>query len=175
MAKAFDVCMILHADHGLNNSTFTARVIISTLSDMYSAITGAIGSLRGPLHGGANEEVMEMLFEIGSIEKVEPFIMDKLKRRHEGARIMGFGHRVYKAYDPRATFLKTLAKQLAARRPGEALDVEDVHVQPKHQHLLVRLLGDQLRAAIPAPVAEAWELSALAEERALMLAWPPEA
>ena len=123
MTRAFDVCMILHADHGLNNSTFTARVIISTLSDMYSAITGAIGSLRGPLHGGANEEVMIMLDEIeqeakkqgkDAMDVIEPFIMDRLKRRNEGARIMGFGHRVYKTIDPRATFLKTFSKQIAA-------------------------------------------------------------
>lgn len=110
VTRAFDVCMILHADHGLNNSTFTARVIISTLSDMYSAITGAIGSLRGPLHGGANEEVMEMLNEIGSIENVEPYIMARLAKKD---RIMGFGHRVYKTIDPRATFLKTFSKQIA--------------------------------------------------------------
>ncbi len=118
MTKAFDVCMILHADHGLNNSTFAARVIISTLSDMYSAITGAIGSLRGPLHGGANEEVMEMLGEIPSMEAVEPYVMAKLAKKD---RIMGFGHRVYKAYDPRATFLKTLAKQLATDTGNQAL------------------------------------------------------
>lgn len=111
MARAFDVCMILHADHGLNNSTFTARVIISTLSDMYSAITGAIGSLRGPLHGGANEEVMEMLGQIPTLADVEPYIMDRLKKKE---RIMGFGHRVYKTIDPRATFLKTFSKQIAA-------------------------------------------------------------
>jgi citrate synthase len=110
MARAFDVCMILHADHGLNNSTFTARVIISTLSDVYSAITGAIGSLRGPLHGGANEGVMKMLNEIPSVKDVEPYVMAKLKSKD---KIMGFGHRVYKAYDPRATYLKTLAKKLA--------------------------------------------------------------
>ncbi|MFT3685212.1 MAG: citrate/2-methylcitrate synthase [Phycisphaerales bacterium] len=122
MARAFDVCMILHADHGLNNSTFTARVIISTLSDVYSALTGAIGSLRGPLHGGANEEVMVMLGEIEDLAKkqgkqpkdvIEPFIMDRLAKRNEGARIMGFGHRVYKTIDPRATFLKTFSKQIA--------------------------------------------------------------
>ncbi len=122
VTRAFDICMILHADHGLNNSTFTARVVISTLSDMYSALTAAVGSLRGPLHGGANEEVMEMLFEIEKIAKeqgkdvmavIEPYIMDKLARRHEGARIMGFGHRVYKTIDPRATFLKTFSKQIA--------------------------------------------------------------
>ena len=111
MARAFDVCMILHADHGLNNSTFAARVVISTLSDVYSAITAAIGSLRGPLHGGANEEVMEMLNQIPSINAVEPYIMERLRRKD---RIMGFGHRVYKTIDPRATFLKTFSKQIAA-------------------------------------------------------------
>jgi citrate synthase len=110
MARAFDICMILHADHGLNNSTFTARVIISTLSDMYSAITGAIGSLRGPLHGGANEEVMEMLNEITGLDAVEPYVMSKLAKKE---RNMGFGHRVYKTIDPRATFLKTFSKQIA--------------------------------------------------------------
>lgn len=110
MARAFDLCMITHADHGLNNSTFTARVIISTLSDVYSAITGAVGSLRGPLHGGANEGVMKMLEEIPSLDAVEGYVLDKLKNKE---RIMGFGHRVYKAKDPRATDLQKLAKQLA--------------------------------------------------------------
>jgi citrate synthase len=110
MVRAFDICMITHADHGLNNSTFTARVIISTLSDLYSAMTGAIGSLRGPLHGGANEGVMKMLNEIPSLDDVEPYIMKKIANKE---RIMGFGHRVYKAKDPRAAELMTLAKQLA--------------------------------------------------------------
>jgi len=110
MARAFDICMIVHADHGLNNSTFTARVIISTLSDVYSALTGAIGSLRGPLHGGANEGVMKMLGEIPTVDDVEPYVLGKLER-HE--KVMGFGHRVYKAHDPRAAQLKHLAEQLA--------------------------------------------------------------
>jgi len=110
MERAFDVCMILHADHGLNASTFTSRVIISTLSDIYSTITGAIGALRGPLHGGANEGVMMMLNDIPSVDDVESYVMGKLERKE---RIMGFGHRVYKAYDPRAKYLKTLAEQLA--------------------------------------------------------------
>lgn len=110
MERAFDACMILHADHGLNNSTFAARVVVSTLSDVYSALTAAIGSLRGPLHGGANEDVMRMLGEIPSVEAAEGYIQDKLAKK---AKIPGFGHRVYKAYDPRATYLKTLAKQLA--------------------------------------------------------------
>jgi citrate synthase len=110
MTRAFDICMITHADHGLNNSTFTARVVISTLSDLYSAITAAIGSLRGPLHGGANEGVMRMLNEIPSVDQAEAYVMDKIARKE---RIMGFGHRVYKAKDPRAAELMTLAEQLA--------------------------------------------------------------
>lgn len=110
MAKALDVCLILHADHGLNNSTFTARVIASTQSDIYSALTGATGSLRGPLHGGANEGVMVMLNQIPSVEAAEQYVLDKLAKKD---KIMGFGHRIYKAYDPRATHLKVLAKQLA--------------------------------------------------------------
>jgi citrate synthase len=110
MAKALDVCLVLHTDHGLNNSTFSARVVISTLSDLYSAITAAIGSLRGPLHGGANEGVMVMLNEIPSVAAAEKYVLDKLAKKD---KIMGFGHRVYKAYDPRATHLKVLAKQLA--------------------------------------------------------------
>jgi citrate synthase len=110
MARGLDICLILHADHGLNASTFAGRVTIATLSDMYSAMTTAVGTLKGPLHGGANEEVMIMLDEIGSMDNVEPFIKGKLERKE---LIMGFGHRVYKAYDPRATYLKTFAKQIA--------------------------------------------------------------
>jgi citrate synthase len=118
MARAFDACMILHADHGLNNSTFTARVISSTHSDMYSCITGAIGSLRGPRHGGANEDVMKMLGQIPGVADCEKFIQNKLTNKE---LIAGFGHRVYKAYDPRATYLKTLARQLAQDTGNNAL------------------------------------------------------
>ncbi|MEM8836385.1 MAG: citrate/2-methylcitrate synthase [Planctomycetota bacterium] len=118
MARAFDICMITHADHGLNNSTFTARVVISTMSDMYSALSAAVGSLRGPLHGGANEGVMHMLNEIPSLDDVEPHVMGKLERKD---KIMGFGHRVYKAKDPRAAELQTLAKQLAEDTGNMAL------------------------------------------------------
>lgn len=110
MAKALDVCLILHADHGFNASTFAALVTISTLSDMYSAVTTAIGTLKGPLHGGANEKVMYLLKEIGSPDKVDDCINAKLESRE---KIMGFGHRVYTTYDPRATYLKTFARQLA--------------------------------------------------------------
>ncbi|MCA9292141.1 MAG: citrate synthase [Phycisphaerales bacterium] len=110
MARALDVCLILHADHGFNASTFAALVTISTLSDLYSAITTAIGTLKGPLHGGANEAVMHLLDEIGDMSNVESVIRGRLERKE---KIMGFGHRVYKAYDPRATYLKTFAKKLA--------------------------------------------------------------
>ncbi len=110
MARALDVCLILHADHGLNASTFTARVIASTLSDLYSAVTGAIGALKGPLHGGANEAVMEMLEEIGSLDKVDAYVNGRLERKE---KMMGFGHRVYKTKDPRAVFLKEFARDLA--------------------------------------------------------------
>jgi citrate synthase len=109
-AKTFDVALILHADHEMNASTFTARVIASTLSDMHSAITGAIGALKGPLHGGANEQVMKLLEAIGSEERVGEEIRERLDRKQ---RIMGFGHRVYKTYDPRAVILKRFSKQLA--------------------------------------------------------------
>ncbi len=110
MTKALDVCLVLHADHGFNNSTFTTRVIASTESDIYSAMTGAIGSLRGPLHGGANEGVMKMLNQIPAVADCEKFIQDKLAKKD---KIPGFGHRIYKAYDPRAAHLKVLAEQLA--------------------------------------------------------------
>ncbi len=118
MEKALDVCLVLHADHGLNASTFAARVTIATQSDLYSAATTAVGTLKGPLHGGANQEVMEMLLEIGDLSKVDGYIKEKLARKE---RIMGFGHRVYKAYDPRATYLKTFAKQVASDTGNLAL------------------------------------------------------
>jgi citrate synthase len=107
--KTFDVALILHADHEMNASTFTARVIASTLSDMHSAITGAIGALKGPLHGGANEQVMRLLQSIPADASVEDEIRARLDRKE---RIMGFGHRVYKTWDPRAVILKRFSKQL---------------------------------------------------------------
>ena len=108
--KTFDVALILHADHEMNASTFTARVIASTLSDMHSAITGAIGALKGPLHGGANEQVMKLLESIPDGTSVEDDIRGRLERRE---RIMGFGHRVYKTWDPRAVILKRFSRRLA--------------------------------------------------------------
>ncbi|MBP2644627.1 MAG: 2-methylcitrate synthase/citrate synthase [Firmicutes bacterium] len=108
--KALDKCLILHAEHELNASTFAARVTVSTMSDMYSGIVSAIGTLKGPLHGNANEQVALMLEEIGDLSRVEPYITDKINRND---RIMGFGHRVYKNGDPRAKHLKALSLELA--------------------------------------------------------------
>ncbi len=107
--KTLDVAYILHADHGMNASTFSARVTIATLSDMYSAITAAIGTLKGPLHGGANEGVIHMLNEIGDEDKVDAFVEDCLVNKK---KIMGIGHRVYKVLDPRAPHLQRMAIKL---------------------------------------------------------------
>lgn len=111
-ARIFDVCLILHAEHTMNASTFSARVTASTLTDPYAVVASAVGTLGGPLHGGANEEVIQMLEEIGSVENVRPYIEDRLQRK---AKIMGFGHRVYKVKDPRATILQNLAEKLFAK------------------------------------------------------------
>jgi len=112
MVNTMDMCYVLHADHGMNASTFSARVTIATLSDMYSAITTAIGTLKGPLHGGANEGVIKMLKEIGSLEQVDAYIEDALAQKK---KIMGIGHRVYKVLDPRAPHLKRMAQLLSAK------------------------------------------------------------
>jgi citrate synthase len=105
----FDVCLTLHAEHTMNASTFSARVTASTLTDPYAVVASAVGTLAGPLHGGANEEVIAMLEEIGSVDNVRPYVEDCVQRK---AKIMGFGHRVYKVKDPRATILQNLAEQL---------------------------------------------------------------
>ncbi len=111
-AHMMDVVLILHADHELNASTFAARVTAGTLAGMYAAITSAIGTLSGPLHGGANEQVMRMLLKIGEVDKAGAYIQGALDR-HE--RIMGFGHRVYKTEDPRATHLRQMSRELGER------------------------------------------------------------
>ena len=109
--RAMEVSLILYAEHEFNASTFTARVGTSTMSDLYSAITAAVGALKGPLHGGANERVMEILEEVGSADRAEEWVRNALAEKR---RIMGFGHRVYKTGDPRATILKEYCAQLAA-------------------------------------------------------------
>jgi citrate synthase len=110
--QTFDAALIIHADHELNASTFSARVTAATLSDMHSAITSAIGTLKGPLHGGANEAVMQMLQEIGEVENV-PHYMENLRANKQ--KVMGFGHRVYKAKDPRAKILEKMSEELGKR------------------------------------------------------------
>jgi citrate synthase len=131
--RTMDVALVLHADHELNASTFAARVTAATLSDMYSAIVSAIGTLKGPLHGGANEGVIKNLLEIGSVENVEAWTQDALINKK---KIMGFGHRVYRTEDPRATHLRDMSRQLG-ERTGEkkwyemSRKMEDVMMREK--------------------------------------------
>jgi citrate synthase len=114
-AHAFDVALILHADHELNASTFAARVIAATLADVHGAVTGAIAALAGPLHGGANAEVMKMLLDIRAPERAEGWILDALTRKR---KISGFGHRVYRTEDPRAAHLRRISEDLG-RQAGQ--------------------------------------------------------
>ncbi len=113
--RAFDIALVLHADHELNASTFVGRVAAATLTDIYSAVVGAIGALKGPLHGGANAEVMRMLLELGetaSGDRVDEFVRGKFARKE---KIPGFGHRVYKTEDPRATHLRQMSRELGKK------------------------------------------------------------
>jgi citrate synthase len=133
-AEEFDAALVLHVDHELNASAFTSRVISATLADMYSAVTGAIGALSGPSHGGANQRVMETLEEIGSPENAEGYVRDALGR---GERIMGFGHRVYRIMDPRAKILKGMSRNLGERHGNTkwfeiSEIVEDIVVREKN-------------------------------------------
>jgi citrate synthase len=118
--RAFDIALTLHADHELNASTFAARVSAATLTDIYSAVVGAIGALKGPLHGGANADVMRMLLELGqtaSGDRIDEFVRGKLARKE---KIAGFGHRVYKTEDPRATHLRQMSKELGKKAGNTA-------------------------------------------------------
>jgi citrate synthase len=123
-AQIFDTCLVLHADHTMNASTFAARVCAATLSDMHSAVVAAIGTLKGPLHGGANEQVMRTLLDIRDsgpgdpVDRVERAVADRLAR---GEKIMGFGHRVYKTEDPRATHLRQMSAELAEASGDDTL------------------------------------------------------
>ncbi len=129
-ARALDVALVLHADHGFNASTFSAKVTAATLSDMHSAITSAVGTLKGPLHGGANQRVREMLDEIGSTERVPEWVTEKLAKKE---RIMGFGHRVYKVEDPRARHLRASAEALRASGDPSLLDISARLVDVVHE------------------------------------------
>lgn len=112
-ARIMDICLVLHADHEFNASTFSARVTAATLSDLYSAITSAIGTLKGPLHGGANEQVMRMLLEIGSVDRAQSWIKEALAAKK---KVSGFGHRVYHTEDPRATVLRRFSEELGKKK-----------------------------------------------------------
>jgi citrate synthase len=132
--RAMDLALILHADHELNASTFAARVTAATLADMYAAIVAAIGALAGPLHGGANEQVMKMLQKIGEPSRAEPYVSEKLETHQ---KIPGFGHRVYRTEDPRATHLRQMSKELGEhignlRWHDISRKVEEAVMQQKH-------------------------------------------
>jgi citrate synthase len=151
--RAVDVALILHADHELNASTFAARVTASTLSDLYSAVTSAIGTLKGPLHGGANERVMEMLDEIGTPERAEAVVHQRLAQ-HE--RIMGFGHRVYKVEDPRATILREWSQRIGEERGNRnyfeiLLEVEGVVHREKGLYPNVDLYSGSIYSLLGIP------------------------
>ncbi len=133
-ARVFDVALVLHADHELNASTFTARVVAGTLADMYGAVTAAIAALSGPLHGGANTNVMKMLLEIGEPAGVESYIKKALAEKR---KIMGFGHAVYRTEDPRATHLRRFSKEMGERAGNTkwyeiSRQVEEVMMREKH-------------------------------------------
>jgi citrate synthase len=127
-ARIFDVCLILHADHTMNASTFSARVTASTLTDPYAVVASAVGTLAGPLHGGASEEVIEMLQKIGSVENVRPYVEQCLENDPK-YKFMGFGHRVYKVKDPRAIVLQNLAKELFQQSHDDGDKYYDIAVE----------------------------------------------
>jgi len=118
LAKIFDICLILHAEHTMNASTFSGMVTASTLADPYTVISSAIGTLKGPLHGGANEAVIHMLEAIHSVDRIPHYVNDKLSKKE---KIMGFGHRIYKVKDPRAIVMQTFAQQLDAEAGRQSL------------------------------------------------------
>ena len=136
LSSAMDKFFILHADHGINASTFAAMVVMGTESDMYSAITAAIGTLRGPLHGGANERVMRMLQDIDGLDAVQDYVLGRLSRKE---KVPGFGHRVYKAIDPRATYLKTFAESIAT----ETGNLELFHMSRRIEEIMESHVGDR--------------------------------
>ena len=130
--RAMDITLVMYAEHEFNASTFAARVIVSTTSDLHSAVVGAIGALKGPLHGGANEQVIAVLDEIGGVEKADAWVRNALAQKR---RIMGFGHRVYKTGDPRARYLKPWCQKLAAESGHESLE--------QMAEVVERIVGEQ--------------------------------
>ena len=133
-AKLFDTCLILHADHELNASTFTARVVAGTLASVYASVVAAIGALSGPLHGGANTNVMKTLLDIGDVENVEGYVKKALAEKR---KMMGFGHAVYKTEDPRATHLRRFSKEMGER----AGDTKWYEMSRKVEEVMMREKG----------------------------------
>ncbi len=151
--KAMEVLMVLHADHELNASTFTARVIASTLADMHSALAGALGALKGPLHGGANQRVMEMILDIPDVETVQAYIAGMLENKK---RIMGFGHRVYRTEDPRTQHLRKYSELLCESRNEKQLyemsrRIEQAVMQAKGIHPNVDFYSATVQHALGIP------------------------
>jgi len=152
--RAVDIALILHADHELNASTFSARVTAATLADMHSAITSAIGTLKGPLHGGANEAVMRLLLKIGDVSNAVPTVKQILANKE---KIMGFGHRVYKTEDPRATHLRKMSEELC-RQTGQlkwyemSREIEKYMLAEKHLHCNVDFYSATCYYALGIPI-----------------------
>lgn len=149
-----DVALVLHADHDMNASTFAARVTCATLSDMYSAITSAVGTLKGPLHGGANQQVMETFLKLGDVAQIEPYVKGQLAKKE---KVAGFGHRVYKVTDPRAPLLSGFSATLA-KRSGESRwydmtkKLEEVMVREKQLYPNVDLWSASVFYMLKIPV-----------------------
>jgi citrate synthase len=135
-SKMLDTALVLHADHGMNASTFASMLTISTLSDMFSAVTSAISALKGPLHGGANERALELIEKVGSPENAEKLIGSMIEKKE---KIMGFGHRVYKVYDPRAKILKEYAHEVTSMNGKEEL----FHTANKIEETMIAKLGNK--------------------------------
>ena len=156
VARIMDVCLILHAEHSMNASTFGGRVTASTLADPYTVVSSAIGALTGPLHGGANEQVIHMLQEIGDVEKARPYVEDLIARKQ---KIMGIGHRIYHVKDPRALVLQTMAAAMIAKGGGDPLlaiaqEVEKVvaeHLSAKRVYPNVDFYSGVLYTAMALP------------------------
>jgi citrate synthase len=176
VARVMDICFILHAEHSMNASTFGGRVTASTLADPYTVISSAIGALTGPLHGGANEQVIHMLQEIGDAEKARPYIEDLIQRKQ---KIMGIGHRIYRVKDPRALVLQKLAGQMIAKGGGDPLlavaqEVEKVvaeHLAAKRIYPNVDFYSGVVYTAMGLPAALFTPIFAIARVTGWLAHW----